>query len=147
MKRTSLKHQQGLSIAIALFVLVVLAMLGAAMTRIVGQGQESVAREVVSIRALMAAESGAERGLQQILSGASSCGGNLNNPPASFASLLSWSMTGSGLAGCAADVSCGLTMADNNQDGADTPHYTIRSVGSCGPVNSRAVRIVEVQAR
>lgn len=141
--------QQGFSIAMAIFVLVILAMLGAAMARIVAQGQESVAREVVSIRALMAAESGAERGLQAVLSGASACGGDLSNPPTSYAALgfSQWSMSGDGLAGCSADVSCGETLADNNQDGTDTPHYTIRSIGSCGPSGSQAVRIVEVQAR
>lgn len=145
--RNPLHQQHGFSIPMAIFVMVVLAMLGTAMMRIVGQGQENIAREVVSMRALMAAESGAERGLQAVLEAGAACGGDLSNPPASYADLFVWDFAGAGLAGCSANVDCAQTLADNNLDGTPTPHYTIRSEGRCGPAGNQAARIIEVQAR
>lgn len=142
----SLKQQRGFSIPMAIFVMVVLAMLGAAMARIVAQGQESVAREVVSIRALMAAESGAERGLHQVLTvDGSGCAAGLPNFSQLFGGV--WNLTIPGLQNCNADISCSVTNVDTDFDGTPDPHYTVRSVGRCGPSGSQAVRIVEVQAR
>ena len=144
----SIMRQRGFSIPMAVFVMLVLAMLGVALTRIVERGQLSVAREVVSIRALMAAESGAERGLQHVLYvDGSVCGSGLPTFSNILGVGMSWDFSGPGLAGCSATISCSRTLADSNQDGLSTSHYTIRSVGRCGPAGSQAVRIIEVQAR
>ena len=82
--------QFGFSIPAAIFILVLVSLLGTAMISILNQGQQSIAREVISIRALMAAESGAERSLHIVLEDSpASCTGNLSNPPTSFNALLS----------------------------------------------------------
>lgn len=143
------KKQLGFSIPAAIFVLIVVAMLGAAMANILNQGQQSIAREVLSMRALMAAESGAERGLHQVLEvDGAACVGTLANPPASMAPLESgWQMLAPGMTSCIVNVSCGLTQVDSDNDGSIENYYTLRSTGACGPPADRAFRVVEVQAR
>lgn len=145
-------RQSGLSIPAALFVLVVVAMLGAAMHKILSQGELSIAREVLAMRALMAAESGIERGLNQVLeNNSASCTGNLSSPPASLSPLISsWSLTVAGMSSCDVNVSCGVTQHDSDGDGLLESYYTLRSSGQCGPSAdpiSRAFRVIEVQAR
>lgn len=143
------RRQSGASIPAAIFVLVVVAMLGSAMVQILNQGQQSIAREVLSMRALMAAESGAERGLTQVLEGdPATCTGTMLNPPASLTPLfISWSLSVAGMTSCDVEVSCGLTQLDSDNDGTLENYYTLRSTGACGPPSDRAFRIVEVQAR
>ncbi|MBT6578839.1 MAG: hypothetical protein HOO01_01105 [Cellvibrionales bacterium] len=141
--------QRGLSIPTALFVLVVVAMLGAAMQKILSQGEQSIAREVLSMRALMAAESGIERSLHQVLEiNPASCTGSLNNPPSSLTPLISaWSLLIAGMSSCDVNVSCGVAQHDSDGDGTLENYYTLRSSGQCGPPADRAFRLVEVQAR
>lgn len=135
---TALRLQRGSSIAMAIFVLIVVGMLGAAMVNILNKGQENVAREVISMRALMAAESGAERGLFQALNGGACNGVGVVVSPS-----LTWAaMGGEGLQGCSAEVSCAVfTLALNGVN-----YYTIKSEGQCGPMSDRAHRIIQLQA-
>ena len=51
-------RQKGIALIIALFVLIVVAGLATSMIRVLQIADDSVAREVLSSRALMAAESG-----------------------------------------------------------------------------------------
>jgi MSHA biogenesis protein MshP len=132
----SINRQKGSSIMMAIFVLIVVGLLGSAMVSLLNQSEEGVAREVVSMRALMAAESGAERGLQQALGGA--CPGT----GVTLAPMLNWSFASStGLQGCDAVVSCAAQLIDG------TNYYTIKSHGECGPADSRAHRIIQLQAQ
>ena len=135
-------HQNGFSILMALFILVVVSMLGVAMINSLNRGQESVAREVVSLRALLAAESGVELGLHCTLENtdASCCVGNGVFAP--IVGLNPFNYTGAGLANCRASVSCRAV----NIKGID--YYTLRSEGICeaGAAVDSAHRIVEVQA-
>ncbi|MGB5324931.1 MAG: hypothetical protein WBN40_05845 [Pseudomonadales bacterium] len=128
--------------------LVMVAILGTAMVSILNQGQQSVAREVLSMRALMAAESGAERGLHTVLEvNPAACTGDMSNPPASFAALITnWSPAPAALANCTVDVSCGVVAVDADNDGLAENYFTLRSGAGCGPANDRAFRIVQVQA-
>lgn len=143
MKTNSRSRQTGLSIPLAIFVLVIIAMLGAAMVNILNLGQESVAREVVSMRALMAAESGAERGLNTVLEGGAACTGDLSVAPTDLDNLSwsPWTIAAPGLAGCTAVVSCGQINI------AGTAYYSFRSEGECGPAGDRAHRVIQVQAK
>ncbi|MBT8139230.1 MAG: hypothetical protein KJP25_05660 [Gammaproteobacteria bacterium] len=142
------RSQRGFSIPAAIFVLVIVAILGGAMVSVLNQGQLSVAREAISIRALMAAESGAERGLQTVLEvNPAACTGDMSNPPTSFAALISgWNPAPAALAGCTVNVSCGVVAVDANNDGSSENYFTLRSSAACGPVNDQAFRIVQVQA-
>jgi len=135
--------QRGFSIPAAIFVLVVVAMLGAAMVNILNEGQEATAREVISIRALMAAESGAERGLNLVLEGGTACTGTLAAP----AALTTLNFASTGMTGCTATVNCALSQVDADNDGNTENYFTLQSTGQCGPPGNRSVRIVQVQAR
>ena len=141
--------QRGFSIPAAIFVLVVVAMLGTGMQKILSKGEQDVAREVLSMRALMAAESGIERGLNQVLeTNPASCTGNLSNPPTSLTPLISsWVLSAAGMSSCEVNVICGVAQHDVDNDGLLENYYTLRSSGQCGPPADRAFRLVEVQAR
>jgi MSHA biogenesis protein MshP len=132
---SSRNNQQGFSVVMAVFIIVVLGMLAAAMIKFLAAGSESVAREIISARALMAADSGAQRTLNAIfppggVTDTSACG--LNN------------YTFNGLEGCsnvAVAVTCNFVTVDA------VNYFTIRSEGRCGPLSDQAVRVVEVQAK
>lgn len=130
MRLISKKQQRGVSLVVAIFILVVLSMLGAALMNIISAGSESVAREVLSSRALMAAESGAQRMLSVIYEGDNTdC---INQPPYTFVAF----------AGCGnVQVNCSVVSVSGDF------YYTIESTGVCGPVAEQASRIIEVQAK
>lgn len=134
------KLQQGLSLVMAVFVLVVLSLLGAAMINIIAGGTESVAREVISTRTLFAAESGAQRTLGEIFPpGAAAIPGNcVVGPVINPASYLA------GIVGCS---NLTVTISCIRREVSAVNYYTISSTASCGPVNEKAVRTVEVQAK
>jgi hypothetical protein len=97
----------------------------------------------------MAAESGIERGLNQVLeSNPASCSGDLSAPPSSLNPLITaWSLSANGMNSCEVTVSCGAAQLDSDSDGVLENYYTLRSSGQCGSPADRAFRIVEVQAR
>lgn len=129
--------QRGLSLVIAIFILVVLSLLGAAMINILSIGTESVAREVLSTRALFAAESGAERKLNEIFNpGGSVEPGECTNETYAQADL-------GGIQGCA-DLSVVISCVLVPVNGIN--YFTITSEASCGATGSAAVRRVQVQA-
>lgn len=117
----------------AIFVLVVVGLLGASMVSLLKNAEESVAREVISTRALLAAESGAQRKIQQLFpsSGAASCAAIDDLP-----------FSGPGFGNCFVDVTCTAV----SPEGTDV-YYTVTSTGRCETATDTAVRIVEVQAR
>jgi MSHA biogenesis protein MshP len=122
------KRQSGASLVIATFVLVVLGLLAAVMINLLSAGSESVAREVLSTRALFTAESGAQAKLNQIFVG----GGNCTTTDPAI----------TGIAGCSASiVACSSVLVNG------VNYYTISSEGRCGPASEQAVRIIEVQAK
>ena len=96
-----------------------------------------------------AAESGIERGLNQVLEiNPASCTGNLTNPPSSLTPLISaWLLSTADMSSCEVNVICGVAQHDADNDGLLENYYTLRSSGQCGPPAERAFRLVEVQAR
>jgi len=60
-------RQRGFGLPLAVFIITVLALIGAAMVALTRTGQESVASEIQSIRAFYAAESGAQLALVAVL--------------------------------------------------------------------------------
>ena len=138
---TSRKNQRGLSLVLAIFILVVMALLGAALINIISVGSESVAREVVSARALFAAESGAQRQLNAIFPpGAATATGQCS---AAAGTVRSNNFVLSGLNGCdtAVTVDCSYITVNG------VNYFTLVSTGRCGPAGDAAVRVIEVQAR
>lgn len=132
------KNQQGLSLVLAIFVLVVLSMLAGSLFNILSIGSDSVAREVLSARALMAANSGAEINLNEIFPPGSvtvsaNCSGTTATPR---------TISMDGLLGCAdTELVCTASLIDG------VNYFTITSTGYCGPASEPAVRVVQVQAR
>ena len=125
-------RQRGFSLAIAIFIIVIMALLGAAMVSIMQRSQQSVSTAVLSTRAFFAAQSGAQQALATLFSldgSAASC----------LATYPTINYTSSGLAGCSALATCSSEVI-----GSKT-YYTLNSTGSCGHSGDRAVRQVEVR--
>ena len=133
------KRLQGFSIVMAMFILVVLALLAAAMLSIVGAGSDSVVREVLSARALMAAESGAQRKLNEIFPP-----GAVVNPAACQAAPGTNYTDFTALVGCS---NFSVVVECNSVNVNAVNYFTLTSVGRCGPSADQAVRVVEVQAK
>lgn len=130
------KNQQGISLLIVVFALVVLGALGAAMANLMSAGSESVAREVISMRALLAAQSGADRKLNDLFEGSGICD-PLSPDDYPFTPITNLSCD-------SVRVTCDFIESPT---GSGNLFYTITSTGRCGPTGDRAVRTVQVQAR
>lgn len=60
-----LKNQQGISLVSAIFILVILALLGVGMVRILTSSEQAVSQEITSLEAYLAAQSGLQWGMYQ----------------------------------------------------------------------------------
>ena len=120
------KHQQGLGLVTAIFVITVMALISVGISTLVVTSQQSFGYEVQSARAFLAAESGAQLTVSTVLppSGAGSC----------IASATP-SLPAEGLQGCQVETSCN---ALGPIDGIT--YYDIQSTGSCGTGVDLAIR-------
>lgn len=125
-------REAGFSLPIIIFILVVLALLGTALTRLAATASQSVAFETLSTRAFYAAESGAQWGMTQLFP--------LNNGAANCAPSTTLNFNPTGLSGCSATVLCALQTADGKA------FYKVRSQGTCGTGADTATRTIEVGA-
>ncbi len=119
-------RMRGSALMIALFVIVVMALLAAAMGRFLVDSSEKNTVEVRSVRALLAAQSGLEIALYQLFPNRPTA------PPADRCSLVQASSQFSnlGLIGCQVVVSCKeIAVTYNNQPSTS---YRLQSVGQCG---------------
>lgn len=135
------KQQTGLSLLLVIFILVALSVLATALVQILAVSGDAVAREVLSARALMAAESGAQRKLNQIATnGVGAC--SATGPSVEEDDTYDFDA----LAGCGT-VSLTCRYETNIPVGSSNVYYFISSKGQCGPVGERATRTIEVQAK
>jgi MSHA biogenesis protein MshP len=123
----SVGRMRGSALMIALFVIVVMALLAAAMGRFLVDSSEKNTVEVRSVRALLAAQSGLEVALYQLFP---------NRPVAPSSNRCNLVLTtlqfngNSGLVGCQVAVSCQeVPVTYNNQSSTG---YRLESVGTCG---------------
>ncbi len=124
------RKQAGISIAILLFIVVILALLSAALVNMNSQSVVSNAHQVISTRAFFAAESGANFQSMRIfpLSGASVCTNQ------------SFTINSPGLNGCVAQTQCN-TFVVNGQN-----YYQVTSQGQCNiGQDFQATRTIEVR--
>lgn len=129
-------RQQGFLIPLALFILVVMGVLALAISRTSIQTQASAIQEFTNIQAFYAAESGAQRAMQDLFS--DSTRAEINNNCAGLNKIHSFTVDG--LNACTAEFSCTFVVdADNIRS-----FYTITSVGSCGAGQYRAERTIQV---
>lgn len=154
----TLQKQRGFLLPLALFILVVMGVLALTISRTSIQTQTSSIQEMMNVQAFYAAESGAQRGMQQLFSGNTrqatdqACADMAINH--NFAGV-------NGLTMCVVRVSCicryqdGTTCAHGtaanysltSPAGKARSFYALTSEGTCGPDDHyRAVRVVEVGA-
>ncbi|WP_085298412.1 hypothetical protein [Cognaticolwellia mytili] len=134
-KPLSINKNRGSALVIAIFVIIVISLLGAALVKMMASSQESLAFEVLGTRAYTAAQSGAQWQLSQVFP--------LNNATSSCinAETAKTFNNVEGLAQCEAKVSC--SMFTNS----GTTYYTITSIGECDIDGEKASREIEVEAR
>ena len=141
--------QKGSALVLAIFIIVVMTVLGAALTRMMSSSAETIAYEALGTRAYMAAQSGVEWKLQQLFPLGSNSQVNCSTAMANIPPDIS---TTEGLKSCQIQVNnpadwC--TQFDN--DG--TRYYTVVSTGQCfiegdgGDIIELTSRTIEVEAR
>ncbi len=123
LKLVSVRHQRGSAIMIALFVIVIMALLAAAMGRFLVDSAEKHTVEVRGVRALMAAQSGVEIALYRLYPSGQWQGQQC-------AASTSLSFTDAGLIGCQAIVTCNKVSV--SAAGATQTAYDFSSEGRCG---------------
>ncbi len=123
-------RQRGIGLVAAIFLIVVVAALVTAIVRTVRTSADAFSLDVVSQRAFLAAESGAQLGLNRVFapSGTPACGN------------WTWQLDAVGLASCRAEVACRSEVVDG------TPYYTLESDGRCDVAGVVAERRVLVRA-
>ena len=133
------KKQSGSALVVAIFIIIVISLLGAALVSILDSSQESVAYEVLGTRAFTAAQSGVQWQLGQIF-------------PAGLASDAVNGCSGAappvisnidGLENCVIfnPVACSEFTHDNVR------YFTVTSTGECTIDGEITSRTVEVEAR
>lgn len=148
---TSLKkisHQSGALLITSIVIMVLFSLLSAAMVSLIRVGDTATAQEVISMRALFSAQSGANRYLNCLAeTGAAatcgSCGAAITyNWPNSAGA------EDDGLAGCSAAVTC-RQLCDPGSGCTLQPgmgnYFDISVQGQCGPAASLARRTVDVR--
>jgi len=130
-------QQKGSAIVIAIFVIVVMALLAAGLVKILASSAESVAYEVIGTRAYAAAQTGVQWQLLEIFphdtDTKTACQSTITEPDFSNVE---------GLEYCEATVTCN---DDGEFDG--TTYYIITSTGQCSVGGVITSRTIEIEAR
>jgi MSHA biogenesis protein MshP len=131
------KNQSGSALVIAVFVLVIMTLIGSALIRMQSSTAETVVYEVMGTRAYAAAQTGIQWQLTEIFPlntlGTTECNLEINEPDISEVE---------GLKGCKFEITC-----DDDIVHEGVQYYTIRSTGSCEVADIKTSRIVEIEAR
>ncbi|WP_017221684.1 PilX N-terminal domain-containing pilus assembly protein [Moritella dasanensis] len=128
-------QQQGSMLVISIFIIVVISLLAASLSRILSSTADSVANEVYSAKAYYAADSGMEYGIYKVLDNASFCT-DLVIIPLNF-------LTGEvGLENCSIKLECELIdLPDASKQ------YYLKSIGTCDGGKIVAQHIVEAEVK
>lgn len=127
----SLHHQRGAALAVAVFIIVVMSLIGMAMVRILGDASSATVSEVLGARAQTAARSGAEAVLVQLYPLGENvkndvCPTRTSDQPST--SVLQKSYNIDGLKGCSVNVLCDQIELSTPYSGI---HFRIIVQGSC----------------
>ena len=128
--------QKGSALVLALFIIVIMTLLGTALVRMLSSNAETIVYEVLGTRAYQAAQAGAQRKLSEIfpLDSPSTISCPATNSEWDFSAI-------DGLQGCTVEVECTAISFE------DVTYYTITSTGQCAVANVVTSRIIEVNAR
>jgi len=119
-KRKSPKKQRGSALMLAIFVIIVILLLGLTLVETLSTGNEAISQEVLGTRAFTAANSGMQGELQKLFP--------LNNIAGSCAAISNYDFTTvEGLTQCSALVSC-----DDYATVDGVTYYRLESTGKCG---------------
>ncbi len=131
MNRNTVRKQSGFSIMSAIFIVVVLSLIGSYIVSLAALTASSGSLTVQGVKAYFAAKSGLEWGLYKVAPSAVSGGAPPYNCPTSPTTL---TFTQGGLVGFNAVVTC--TQAAFTEGATTYNIFTINSVGQYGLVNS-----------
>jgi MSHA biogenesis protein MshP len=133
------KRNQGSALVIAIFIIIVISLLGSALVNILNSSQKNVAFEVLGTRAYTAAQSGIQWQLSQVFPLNSEAVVCENETDIEIATP-SFSNT-EGLAQCSVSVSCSNLIHNS------VTYYIITSIGECAIDGEDTSRQIEVEAR
>jgi len=138
----SFRKQTGSMLVIALFVIIVLALLGVTMTRMISASSQSTIIEVSGLRALTAAQSGAQLLLQQTFP----LNAPINSCDTTLSSVTSFPAfsTIRGLQDCDFIASC--STSDVIKEGETHNYYRFSSIGQCSVGDIIVTRQVSLDA-
>lgn len=129
--------QNGSALVIAIFVLVIMTLIGSALIRMQNSSAETVVYEVMGTRAYAAAQTGIQWQLTEIFPlntlGATDCKTNITEPTISGVI---------GLENCQFEISCDSSISHDN-----VQYYTVTSTGSCSVAGVETSRTIEIEAR
>lgn len=128
------QRQRGFSLPMAIFILVIMALIGTALVSLSQSSHTALSQEVMSTRAFYAAESGAQLALNQLFS----LNGAAANCSASYPIVTFNAM---GLEGCTASVNCSSNTINSKS------YYTLTSTGRCAAATITATRSIELMAK
>jgi MSHA biogenesis protein MshP len=145
-KRTK---QQGSALIIAIFIIVVMTLLVAALSKLLTSSTESISYEVLGTRAFFAAQSGMEQGLVQLFpltTNANPAGtstycapvGTVGTAPAAVVSF-----TANGLQSCSFTLNCNSGRA--TAAATETIYYQLTSTGTCGSGQFQTSRTIQME--
>ena len=149
----SITTQKGSSLVLALFVIIILSLLGNVLMRMISTSSETVSQEVLGTRAYMAENSAMQAELQLLFpintTSSTSCDTAFTNKPYDLQTNFNEDIPG--LYDCRAKTSCEHYYTDLDS----TKYYRLTSTGGCGSgvmnANSKDVvvssRTLQVEAR
>jgi MSHA biogenesis protein MshP len=144
------KKQQGSAIVLALFIIVVMSLLGTAMVRMLSANAENIVYEVVGTRAYFAAQAGMQEGLHNIYplqAPAEDCTALSPIPFTLPFTLVNRNYGNEGLLNCSATVIVTNCESIATAGGVFEYFYLIESTGQCTAGDITTTRIIEVQSR
>jgi MSHA biogenesis protein MshP len=137
--RYKMSRQKGSMLVIAIFVIVVMSLLGLAMTRILSASSNTIVYEVYGLRALQAARAGIEANIDQVFPvpvAAGVCGPLVSSTEFS---------TVPGFENCSFSSTCSSTVFGTGID--EGTLFSFESTGTCGVGDVIARRKVSVEAK
>jgi MSHA biogenesis protein MshP len=153
----SLRKQRGFLIPLSLFIVVAMGFLALVVSRTATQTNQSFTQELLGVEAFYAAESGAQRGMQNLFFPDASNRQAVDSRCQSLNQNYSFAAV-NGLQLCSALVTCacnyrngtacasanGTNYQPTSPTGVIASYYTITSVGSCGSGPLSAQRTISV---
>jgi len=133
----NITKQKGSAIVVAIFVIVIMALLASALVRMQNSSSEAIVYEVMGTRAYSAAQTGIQWQLTEIFplntATVTLCSDNIIEPDISNVS---------GLENCWFEITCNSAI---NHDGVQ--YYNVKSTGSCHVAGIETSRTIQVEAR